>query len=129
MWHIRKFIPQTLQKRLPKEIKIVEISESKSRKFNREYRKKNKPANVLSFLYGSDYGEILVCPEIVQKEAKKQRNSYKYQMTWMVLHGILHLAGLHHEKSRNTAKIIEKLEQRILGKIFVTQVRGKATRV
>jgi probable rRNA maturation factor len=115
---IVKILPRFLQKRLSKKIKITAISDKKSRRLNRVYRGKNKSANVLSFRYGHDYGEILVCPEVIRREAERQGNTYKYQMTWMVLHGMLHLAGLHHERSKSFEKRTKKIEEAVLNKIF-----------
>ena len=105
-------------KKLPKKVSVVLVGSKQAQFFNLKYKKKNKPTNVLSFLYGKDYGEVLICPEVVKEEAKAQGNSYKYQMTWMILHGILHLAGMHHERSRSAAGRVEKLEEKILSKIF-----------
>lgn len=59
-----------------------------------------------------------MCPGVIRREAKKQENTYKYQMTWMILHGMLHLTGLHHEKSKIAAKKVEQLEEKILHRIF-----------
>lgn len=115
---LRQFLPRVFSKKIPKKIIVVEILEAESRKLNREYRGKNKSANTLSFRYGSDYGEILVCPEVIRREAKEQGKTYKYQMTWMVIHGMLHLAEIHHERSRGAAKRVEVLEERILRKLF-----------
>lgn len=112
------YLPRYLKRRLPKDIVLISINSVESRKLNRLYRYKNKAANVLSFRYSPDYGEILVCPEIIRKEAKSQGNSYKYQMTWMIMHGMLHLAGIHHEKSRVIAGGVERLEQKILRALF-----------
>ena len=94
------------------------MSRHKLQLLNRVYLKKGKLANVLSFRYGLDYGEILVCPEVIRREAKEQGNTYKYQMTWMILHGILHLAELHHEESKRVAQRVEALEKRVLHKLF-----------
>ena len=110
-------LPQYLQNRLPKSIKIIKISHSESRRLNHVYRKKKQPTNVLSFSYGSDYGEILVCLQIIRQEARKQGNFYQYQMTWMILHGMIHLAGLHHESSRRLAKQVEQLETMVLSRL------------
>ncbi|MBI2640795.1 MAG: rRNA maturation RNase YbeY [Candidatus Sungbacteria bacterium] len=107
-------LPSRLREKLPKNIKVVEVSRQEVRRLNHIYRQKNKPTNVLSFRHGSDYGEILVCPAVVRREAKEQGNTYQYQMTWMILHGMLHLAGMHHERSRVMAAKIERLEQKIL---------------
>lgn len=111
-------LPLSLRKKLPKKIVVAEINMKESRRLNRIYRDKDDAANVLSFRYGPDYGEILVCPEIIRREAKKQGNTYKYQMTWMVLHGMIHLAGVHHEQSQKVAIGVENMEQKLLHKLF-----------
>mgnify|MGYP003394811471 FL=1 len=115
---IRHVLPKNILAKLPQEIGVVLINTHTSQKLNLIYRGKNKPTNVLSFFYNYEYGEILICPEIVKKEAKKQGNSQEYQMTWMVLHGMLHLAGVHHEQSRVQARRFFELEKKILIKFF-----------
>lgn len=111
---VRQLLPHILSNKLPKEVAVVEIAPKTSRYFNQRYRKENKIANVLSFYYSPDYGEILVCPEVVRREAKKQGHTYKYQMTWMIIHGMIHLAGIHHEGSQKSVKQAERLESLIL---------------
>lgn len=114
-----KLVSASIRTRLPPDISVVLLTEKESRALNRRYRNNNKPTNVLSFRYNVEYGEILVCPEVIRREAKKQGNSFKYQMTWMILHGMLHLAGLHHEKSKQEAEKAEKTEDQVLKKFFV----------
>ncbi|OGZ98434.1 MAG: rRNA maturation RNase YbeY [Candidatus Sungbacteria bacterium RIFCSPHIGHO2_02_FULL_47_11] len=111
-----KLLPVALRKKLPREVVVVHIGEKDSRRLNRRYRKKNRSTNVLSLRYGPDYGEILVCPTVIRQEAKRSSVPYKYQMTKMVVHAMVHLAGIHHEKSRNMSRRFERLEQRILKK-------------
>ncbi|MDO8561045.1 MAG: rRNA maturation RNase YbeY [bacterium] len=113
-----KLFPRTFHKKLPKKTAIIAVSKKESSLFNWQYRGKKKATNVLSFRYGSDYGEILICPEIIRREAKKAGNNYNYQLTWMIIHGMVHLAGLHHEKSQLIQKKVERLEENLLGKIF-----------
>ena len=144
---IVKYLPLMIQKKLPEEVVVKNVSAAESQRLNREYRGKDKPANVLSFFYsasamsssrkrgsrikkgldsrvrGNDkntetYGEILVCPEITAREAKEQGNTQEFQMTWYILHGMLHLAGVHHEKSAKAEKKVEEMEQKILRKLF-----------
>lgn len=116
-----QLLPKKYKKKLPIRVGVFSISEKKSKAVNNQYRKKKKPANVLSFRYGPEYGEILVCPEIIRKEARDAKQSFQYQMTWMILHGMLHVAGFDHEKSRIQAKIMERMEKRILGRMFKTR--------
>ena len=111
---IVKSLPLALKKRLPKEIGIIEVSVQESLKLNRIYRGKKKPTNVLSFRYGQEYGEIIICPAVIRREAKEQGNSQAFQMTWMIVHGMLHLAGMHHEKSARMAEKVERIEQGVL---------------
>ena len=111
---IVKNLPLAIQKWLPKEIGIIEVSAQESLKLNRIYRGKKKPTNVLSFRYGQEYGEIIICPAVIRREAKEQGNSQAFQMTWMIVHGMLHLAGMHHEKSARMAEKVERIEQGVL---------------
>lgn len=106
--------PKRLKKQLPKEAAVIKISEARSRALHRTYFKKDTPTNVLSFRYGPNHGEILVCPALIKREAKRDGNSYHYQMTWMMVHGMLHLAGVHHEKSKSAAQKFEALEAKII---------------
>ncbi len=111
-------LPLYLQKRLPKKIKVVAIKDKESRRLNRVYRDKDKTANVLSFRYVPDYGEILVCPRVIRREAKEQGNTYRYQFAWMILHGMIHLAGMHHEGSKVLERRMTSLEEKVLAKLF-----------
>lgn len=115
---IVKNLPQAIRRRLPEEISVVSVSAVKSRALNRQYRKKNKAANVLSFYYAKEYGEIIVCFSLIRSEAKKEKHSFQYQMTGMILHGMIHLSGLHHERSVATAKKVAKIEQIVLKKVM-----------
>ena len=111
-------LPQAIQKGLPADIAVVEVSEKESWRLNRAYRGKDKPADVLSFRYDPEYGEIIICPGVIRREAKIQKHSFEYQLAWMIVHGIIHLAGLHHEASIVSARRAERIEQRILDKLF-----------
>lgn len=126
---IRKIMPAYLRLHLPKEIAVVAVTPRESQKLNRKYRKKNKPANVLSFRYGpdasfrdprarEDYGEILVCTAVIRREAKRHGNAYNVQLTRMIIHGMIHLAGIHHERSGREEKRTKMIEERVLKKFF-----------
>ena len=115
---IVKLLPQAIHSGLTADIWVAEVSEKEARRLNRLYRGKDKPANVLSFFYSKEYGEIIVCPAVIRREAKAEKHSFEYQMTWMILHGMIHLSGTHHEKSLALARRVENIEQEILEKLF-----------
>lgn len=121
-------LPASLKKQLPKQVAVVAISEQKSRELNRSYRKKDTATNVLSFRYGPDEGEILVCPTVIRREAKEQGHSYDYQMTRMILHGMIHLAKLHHERRGDHIKRFERIEKRILDQLFSSKVKSQISK-
>lgn len=114
---IRRYLPEALRRKLPRHIAIVSVSVAESRHLNRAYRKKNQSTNILSFRYGPRRGEIILCSAIIRREAKLQGNTFSYQRMWMILHGLVHLAGLHHEASGRAQKRTERLEKKILAKM------------
>ena len=59
-------------------------------------------------------GEIVICPEIVRENAKKYGVTIKYETMKMFVHGILHLLGYDHEKSKEEAEIMEKKQEKYL---------------
>src|SRR5947207_3439709 len=82
-------------------LSIAFISPAKSREINKKYRGKNKPTNVLSFPFGKNEGEILLCREVIKKEAKEIRKNkktdgrtYREWEGFLVIHGMLHLKGM-----------------------------------
>ncbi len=115
---IRRSLPRTVRSRLPRDVNTIRVSAATARRLNRVYRGKGATPNVLSFRYGDDYGEIVLCLPIIRREAKRQGNSVRFQLTWMILHGMLHLAGMHHERSLRASRSVEALERRILRNLF-----------
>lgn len=82
------------------EISIAIVDSLEIKKINNQYRKKNKPTDVLSFgKIGEDLLEIVICP----KEVKKNGKVFKEELKRVVIHGILHLIGYDHEKSKKEA--------------------------
>ena len=105
-----------------KGLSIAFVGPKKSRELNKEYRNKDKTANVLSFSAeghsipsgGKGYlGEVVLCPAEIQKDAKKYGMMFEQALSWMLIHGILHLTGYDH-KNKKEAKLMEQKEQAYL---------------
>ncbi len=111
---IRSHFPRQLKKRLPRKIRVVSIEPGRSRILNKIYRGRDLPTNVLSFRYDSEYGEIFLCPSVIRKEARASGNSIRAQTAWMIIHAMIHLAGIHHERSRRDEARARALEENIL---------------
>jgi probable rRNA maturation factor len=91
-------------------ISIAFVSSDEIKKLNQKYRKKNKATDVLSFGktldFKSDTAEIIICPEVVKKNKDKLEK--------MVVHGILHILGYDHEKTKKQAEEMEKKQEKYL---------------
>jgi len=99
------------------EISVAVVGEKKMASFNEIYRKKIGPTDVLSFVYEKDAkhleGELIFCPNIIEKRGKK--NGLALQEEWRrdFVHGMLHLLGMNHGKKMFDLqeKIYEKISQ------------------
>ena len=87
------------------ELSVVFARPHFMRRLNKQYRGKNKTANVLSFALEKGKvgpGEIFL-------------NIKEKKLPYLFLHGMLHLKGYDHVK-KSDARKMEKLEQKILNK-------------
>ncbi len=69
-------------------------------------------------------GEVIICPEVAKDNAKKYGNlvqgGFKKELAKILIHGILHLAGYDHEKTKKEAEIMEKREEYYMRRIFLS---------
>jgi len=101
-------------------LKITDIDEITH--LNNTYRAKNKSTNVLSFVNGdiskditNNLGDIAICYEYVDKEAKDEGKNLDDHLIHMLVHGLYHILGYDHENNENAsvmeAKEINKLKE------------------
>tara|TARA_R110002110_G_scaffold415800_1_gene656258 strand:- start:11279 stop:11731 length:453 start_codon:yes stop_codon:yes gene_type:complete len=109
-------------------IKIVGLAEMQA--INLQYRKKDKPTNVLSFpshlpegLPITLLGDLVLCPHVIQQEALEQNKTLESHWAHMIVHGTLHLLGYDHEDP-NDAQLMENLEINILETLGFTNPYG-----
>jgi probable rRNA maturation factor len=99
---------------------------------NRDYRKKDKPTNVLSFpfeeLEKGTYlprdetvllGDIVLAHETIEAESLQKRISFGDHLVHLVVHGFLHLLGFDHEIGEDDAVEMEELEIKILKTLHI----------
>jgi probable rRNA maturation factor len=87
------------------------VGPSESRRLNRRFRGKDKPTNVLSFVYSdvrSDpaapvVGDIVLCRSVLHAEARAQGKPLDAHWAHLVVHGMLHLQGYDHARAREAA--------------------------
>ncbi len=103
-------------------LRIVEKDEIQQ--LNRRYRQIARPTNVLSFpssfppeLNIPYLGDIALCAEIVNTEARQQRKTRRAHWAHMIVHGVLHLRGYDHCENSQAAEMedTEKMLLNLLG--------------
>lgn len=104
---------------LKKQISIALVDDRTIRELNRVYRKKDKITDVLSFEIKDKYilGEVLICLAQARRQAEDKKNTYKSELQLLTIHGILHLLGYDHEKSKAAALKQESAEQVVLNNL------------
>ena len=86
------------------ELSLVFIDNIFSRRLNKKYRGKNKPANILSFPLSKKSGEIFIDLVTAKKEARKFEMSFRDFVTFLFIHGLFHLKGMRHGDTMERAE-------------------------
>ena len=108
----------------PATVSVRFVDADEGRALNRDYRKKDYPTNVLSFVYDSEpvvgsalpavVGDLVVCLPVVLREAQEQGKALEAHFAHLIVHGMLHLQGYDHETGARDARRMEAREREIL---------------
>lgn len=109
---------------------MVLLDTEQAQAYNRNYRGKDYATNVLSFaqdeldvFIGHDndtlYGDLILCPQVVEREALEQNKPLEAHYAHLTVHGILHLIGFDHIEETE-AEEMEALEISILHQLGYT---------
>lgn len=98
------------------------------RELNLEARGKDYPTNILS--YPSDLpaavieimptlplGELIICHEVVVREAAEQDKTVAQHISHLLIHGVLHLFGFDHMTGQAEQDEMERFEIDILKRL------------
>jgi len=109
-----------------REIAVRVVAERESRALNKQWRGKDKSTNVLSFPapaqsrrgkpldHALPLGDLVICAEVVRREAQRDGKNLAAHWAHMVMHGALHLAGYDHETGRRERLRMERREIAVL---------------
>jgi pyridoxine 5-phosphate synthase len=110
-------------------ISILITDDQEITRLNAQYRDKNQPTNVLSFPFGDgadenpptlpfkELGDIIISLDTALRESIEYRQSLHERMSWLVIHGLLHLLGYDHERSESDEKEMFDKENELLSKL------------
>ena len=102
----------------PYEVSIAFVSAKQMQDANKRYRGKNRVTDVLSFGLSEHEGELLLCYPQAKLQAKQMHHSVRAELTFLIVHGMLHLFGHDHEKPSEAKKMFD-LQTTILKKLQV----------
>lgn len=102
-------------------------------RLNKEFRNVDKVTDVLSFpMFTEDelrnieeiyineeelsIGDIVICLEVIEKQAEEYGTGFNREMLYMITHGICHLLGFDHIEAEDKIKM-RNMEEKILSKL------------
>ena len=102
-------------------VSILVTGSAELRRLNRRYRRKDKATDVLSFAAGGNRvragrphphvaGDIAISAEVATQNARRLGHSAAAEVKILILHGLLHLAGLDHDDARDRGRMSRREE-------------------
>ena len=99
------------------EVCVALVGDTKMRRLNRTYRNKDRTTDVLAFAYRevkSDVapllGDVVISIPAARRQAKACSHSLDEEVLRLLIHGVLHLVGYDHERSRRQARRMQRKE-------------------
>ncbi|OFZ25303.1 MAG: rRNA maturation RNase YbeY [Bacteroidetes bacterium RIFCSPHIGHO2_02_FULL_44_7] len=91
-------------------------------KINKQFRGKNKPTDVVSLSYISpkktrstaNYflaGEIFISIPYARKQAQDLGHAFDYEVSFLFIHGLLHVFGYDHEKPQDYKEMFDLTDE------------------
>lgn len=109
---------------------VIIIDNEKIHKINKEYRGIDRPTDVISFALEDDktfvntdfrvLGDIYISIDKVHEQAKSYGHSFRRELSFLTVHGILHLLGYDHME-KNDEKIMFGKQEEILNELGITR--------
>src|SRR5262249_17311527 len=104
------------------EVTVLLASGDEVRALNRRFRGKDQETDVLSFPAEMDAtamswsaADIAISLPAARRQAREQRHGVEEEIGVLLLHGMLHLAGMDHERDHGQMRRTEERLRRSLG--------------
>ena len=101
------------------------VDEAEARALNATYRQRDYPTNVLTFADDAPRGrrraieaDIVLCTQVVEREAIEQRKELRDHYAHLVVHGALHAVGYDHEDEVDADRM-EAVERGVLARFRI----------
>ena len=134
----KKFVLEYLNKVLSEiklsnvEFSVSFINEVNMKRMNRKFRDIDDSTDILSFAAEDDdgfgfisagrrkrvLGDILICPEVLKRNAQTFKVSENEELRRLLIHGVLHLSGENHQTNDPSEPMLIK-QEKILSKLVL----------
>lgn len=105
------------------ELSVLIVDDAEIRLLNRDYLRKDRPTNVISFamregeagaIQPNLLGDVVISAETAARDAAEAGLAFESEVCFLLLHGILHLLGYDHERGTEAeARLMEAREQEL----------------
>lgn len=119
------FLRKMGPKRKPWESAVRLVDAREMKRLNQSFRGKAYATDVLSFPIPPHFfelkgwvhlGELVICEPVMKAQAKEQGHSAAEELDVLMVHGLLHLLGMDHERSEREAKLMRTWEAKLLAR-------------
>lgn len=107
------------------ELSIELVGDRRMRRLNRVYRNKDRTTDVLAFamreavsphasrLTSDMLGDVVISIPTAARQAEAQGHSLAQEIATLLIHGVLHLCGYDHERSKQEARRMRRKERAV----------------
>ena len=109
---------------------VIIVSLNKIHELNKTYRNIDRPTDVISFALEDDetfiktdyrvLGDIYICLDKAREQAIEYGHSFKREICFLSIHGLLHLLGYDHMNPEDE-KVMFDLQDKILNEYGITR--------
>jgi probable rRNA maturation factor len=91
-------------------VTVAIVSDARVRALNRQYRRRDKATDVLSFPSGERgyLGDVVIAAGVAARQAREAGHTLATELRVLALHGLLHLLGYDHERDDGRMARLER---------------------
>jgi probable rRNA maturation factor len=91
-------------------VTVAIVPDARVKTLNRQFRKQDKPTDVLSFPADErgELGDVVIAAGVARRQAREAGHSLQTELRVLALHGLLHLLGYDHETDSGRMARLER---------------------